>query len=324
MNDKTNPLLSGLTANKTGQKTYDPPKATEKKEQPAKSVGRPTPESGDKPKDKKRAPSKSVGRPTVQPIKTDLITPWAYADRPDSEMGDLDELAESILQGGQSVPALVRPKGKGYELIYGRCRYTACKMVGIDLICIIEDLTDEEAYSRQANENHHRKNLSPWAKAVSYKKALDEGLYKSATSLSVAVGESRSTVANLLSVFGRIDSDISDAIGNMTLVGERTAKVINSLCEADKGNKKAIIEVADKIRDGTLKGKALENQIMAGRGGSEVGNGAVTYGDGMFSVSTSSKGALTITILKKGKGVMDQEEIAKNLLEIFEKKSPKK
>ena len=55
-------------------------------------------------------------------ISTSECQPWDFADRSSSEMGDIEELANSIKTNGQQEPALIRklPKPQGnikYEVV---------------------------------------------------------------------------------------------------------------------------------------------------------------------------------------------------------------
>ena len=56
------------------------------------------------------------------------------------------EMVESIRQYGVLVPALVRPDGCGrYQMVSGHRRKMASELAGVPLLCIVREMTDDEA-----------------------------------------------------------------------------------------------------------------------------------------------------------------------------------
>ncbi|MDK1494476.1 plasmid partitioning protein RepB [Sinorhizobium sp. 7-81] len=73
------------------------------------------------------------------------------------------ELIESIREHGQSTPGLVRSvRGdvKRFQIVFGRRRLAAAKVLGIKFKAIARELTDEEAIVLQGEENSNRHDLS--------------------------------------------------------------------------------------------------------------------------------------------------------------------
>ena len=62
-------------------------------------------------------------------LPTSKIINWKYNDRPESELGNISELADNIKQIGQQQPCIVREliAGQKYELIAGERRWRAVK-----------------------------------------------------------------------------------------------------------------------------------------------------------------------------------------------------
>lgn len=84
------------------------------------------------------------------------------------------EMAESVRQYGVLVPALVRPKLGGYEMIAGHRRKMASELAEKEEIpCIIRDLTDDEATIIMVDSNLQREEILPSEKAFAYKMKLD-------------------------------------------------------------------------------------------------------------------------------------------------------
>ena len=109
------------------------------------------------------------------------ICNWDFHDRPESELGDIDALANDFVKVGQQQPCLIRPSHNTdscYELIIGERRWRAAKLAQIELKVIIKDISDSDAALVQAAENENRVDLSDYAKGMSYSKLIDSGVIK--------------------------------------------------------------------------------------------------------------------------------------------------
>ena len=87
-------------------------------------------------------------RDSVLSIDVDKIIRWKYKDRPENELGDIDDLAETFKSVGQQQPCIVRKlhgtAGK-YELLVGERRWKAAEKAGLQLKCIIKEIDDKTA-----------------------------------------------------------------------------------------------------------------------------------------------------------------------------------
>ena len=84
------------------------------------------------------------------------------------------EMAESVKQYGVLVPALVRPKGDGFEMVSGHRRKMACELAGkAEISCIVRELTDDEAILIMVDSNLQREKVLPSEKAFAYKMKLE-------------------------------------------------------------------------------------------------------------------------------------------------------
>jgi hypothetical protein len=80
---------------------------------------------------------------------------------------DLSDLMASIHEHGLLEPIIVRPKGKGFEVIAGNRRLRACKLLRFRRVnCIVADLNDAEAYEVSIIENVQRSTLNPLEEAL--------------------------------------------------------------------------------------------------------------------------------------------------------------
>ena len=86
----------------------------------------------------------------------------------------MKEMAQSVRENGVLVPALVRPKEGGYQMVSGHRRKVAAELAGMDRIpCIVRDLTDDQATIVMVDSNLHREQILPSEKAFAYKMKLD-------------------------------------------------------------------------------------------------------------------------------------------------------
>jgi len=78
------------------------------------------------------------------------------------DIGDIDELVESIRQVGVLEPLIVRPAPAGrYEVIVGNRRYNAAKIAGLSKVpCIVKEMSDEEAMATSLIENVQRGDIT--------------------------------------------------------------------------------------------------------------------------------------------------------------------
>lgn len=148
---------------------------------------------------------------------------------------------------------MVRPhpaKSDLYELIIGERRWRAAKKAKKPLKVIIKKLSDNEAAIIQAAENENRKDLSDFAKGMSYARLIKQGVLKQ-KDLVVKLGITKQQVSRLLS-FSRIPQNIIAVIGDMTKVSAKTSEKIKQLCDRGEEYKEIIISLANKIRAGRL------------------------------------------------------------------------
>ncbi len=204
--------------------------------------------------------------PKVLSINPYLAINWAYPDRPDNELGDLDSLAISMKENGQIEPCIVRKieqskktNGIDYEIIVGERRWRASKLANIKLDVIIKDLTDEQAAIIQAAENLNRQDLSDYARGMSYATLIKKSLLKQ-TDLQKRFNISK-VQANRLMSFSQIPPEVISAINNMKNVSARLATEIRALC--NKGYTQEIILLAGKISDGKLGASNIAHKVKS-------------------------------------------------------------
>ncbi len=204
-------------------------------------------------------------------IDPHTIRPWQFADRPESELEHIDELADDIKHNGQSTPILVRsldaPDGQiQYEYIFGCRRIEACRKIGVKVKATVsteQDLPDAKAFAWMFSENEQRQGISSWARCVSFQHILSSGIYRSKRELSISIGKHEDYIREI-TIYSRIPEDLTKAIGHLSKVSIGTAKEIVSLAK-DERNNSVLLALADLIRDG-ISPSALRKRVLQQRG----------------------------------------------------------
>lgn len=262
----------------------------------------------------------------IQEIDPSLVEPWAFADRPEDEMGDLDQLTQAIRAAGQAVPGLVRPhpsKPGHYELIFGLRRWLVSKDLERPFLCVVKELDDKSAFAAMEHENNNRENLSSWAKAKSYQRALDQGVYKNQTSLAAELGLQRQTLNNLLTFF-RIPRELMDAIGPMGKVSVLTAKAIVALVNDENHGeryKRTLIELAPRIRSGAMSDKVLQRVVRSNQGAAGAASAIEVVGksgEKLGSIRRTERGSVQITLSSKLNSDLTLDDLSKRIAALLE------
>lgn len=145
--------------------------------------------------DPKAEPKNAAG---VEMVGIDDIKPNASQPRKTFDKEKLEDMAASIKEHGIIQPLIVRPSGKGYEIVAGERRYRAARAAGLkEVPCIVRELTDRENMLFAIIENMQREDLNPIEEA--------EGLHSMAQTynltqeeISKSVGKSRPYITNSL------------------------------------------------------------------------------------------------------------------------------
>ena len=137
----------------------------------------------------------------VHSLSVDALEPGPFQPRSSIAPEALAELIESIKARGILQPLLARrhpTDGGRYQIIAGERRWRAAQQAGLhEVPVLLRDLTDSDAMAAALVENLQRQDLNAIEEAEGYKRLIEEfGLTQE--DLGVAVGKSRSHVANCL------------------------------------------------------------------------------------------------------------------------------
>lgn len=185
-------------------------------------------------------------------VNCNLIVNWEHNDRPLSEQGNIEDLANEFKQIGQLHPCIVRPTNdtSKYELIVGERRWRAAQLAELPLKVVIRNLSDSEAAIIQASENFNRLDISDFARGMNYARLIEKKIITQ-SDLVEKLGISKQQVSRLLS-FSKLPQEIVRAIGDMSKVSARTAEYLKQISAGGEKYINLIIRIADRIREGRI------------------------------------------------------------------------
>ncbi len=166
--------------------------------------------------------------PRLRMIPLDRIEP--NPRQPRSELGDIQELMDSIKTKGVLEPIIVRPKGEKFEIIAGERRFVASKNLGLkEIPCIEMTVDDQEAMEISLIENLQRKDLDVFEEADGLRALMNLYGY-SHQEIADKIGKARSTITEIISV-SRIPHELRDKLKKAGITSRSTiieiAKVEN-------------------------------------------------------------------------------------------------
>lgn len=189
---------------------------------------------------------------------------WRFSDRPSDELGDIDSLAISLKEHGQQEPILVRKNTQKtqhrYEIIFGNRRWRAAQLAKIKLLAICKDISDQQASLFQKEENENRKELSDYARAMSYRAQIDGGIYKNEAELSKVLGISKQALNDLMAYL-RVPEILRESIGSFKNLSKKMVTKLAALSK-DKDILDVLMHLAPKISDQTVTTTTLDKHIQ--------------------------------------------------------------
>lgn len=177
------------------------------------------------------------------------IKPNANQPRKDFNEEKIEELARSIEIHGVIQPIMVRPFGKGYEIVAGERRWRAARKAGLKKIpAIIRELDEQQNMLIAIIENMQREDLNPIEEAL----ALDEmirtyGLTQE--EISHSVGKSRPYITNALRLL-KLPDEVRTMVSSGALSGGHARAIAGLSSDEDKINAaKKTVELGWSVRE---------------------------------------------------------------------------
>lgn len=156
----------------------------------------------------------------------------------------LGELIDSVKAKGMLEPLLVRPVGKGFEVVAGARRYRAAKAAGLaEVPCLVREMTDAEALEVAILENVCREDISAMDEGDAYRALVKLG--HSVESLVEKTGRSRTVV------FARMKlAELQGDARKLVLSGEWSASIGELIARlpTERSQAQAMKRLQDKAR----------------------------------------------------------------------------
>lgn len=182
---------------------------------------------------------------------------WEFRDRKAFELGNIDDLALSIKNGGQCQPIIAvkaseifRPKDDSsvqYVVIAGYRRWMACKKHGMEVQAIIRNLNFEQAITALVAENE-KENVSDYSKGMFYHTMLATEKI-SQELLSKRLNISPAQLSAYLS-FAQIPEEIWYAVGDLSRVSAKTSATMRAIANKGTIYVDALKSIGSKIAQG--------------------------------------------------------------------------
>ena len=264
----------------------------------------------------------------IREIAPDLIDDWGPIDRLDeftavnSEVDGegFDSLKNSIQDGGQQVPILVRKaKAEGrYEAIYGRRRLRACRELGIKVRANVQDIDDQTALLAKGLENAARRNLSFYEKARFAEAILEAG--HATPTVRQVLSLSASGLSHLMKVTQNVPVKVGDLIGAAPKSGRPKWTALAELFISKKLTEKVALSVLKNCGQEVSSDDRLEVLLKeASKRGARQDNvtSEVTPVEGV-TIKTG-RGSVSMSVKKSGANAQFAEWLDDNLAEIIKR-----
>jgi len=167
----------------------------------------------------------------VEEIEVKLIRRSPHPLR--TNVGLVDDLAESIAEKGLLEPIVIRPLEDKFEIVAGNRRLAACKSLGMRKVpCHILNFNDQEAYEAALIENLQHKTLNPVEEARAFQTYVKDYGYGSVSELARRIGKSEQYVSQRLRLLSLPESVLNKITNH--LVNPSQASELLGLDETDQ------------------------------------------------------------------------------------------
>lgn len=225
--------------------------------------------------------------------------------------------ADMLLPG--STPVL-SPKQQ-YEVVFGHRRHQACLELELQVLALIEDVSDADLFVQMDRENRNRLSLSPWEQGVMYLQAVDAGLFPSMRQLAESVGCDPGTVSRAISL-AQLPVEVVRAFRSPTDLQYRWAKPLADALQHDRA---AVVRRANQTRNLDALSPALifasliGQQPKAGPSG-ESGLATLCHGGKRIGEVVRDAHQRTVVRFHRVLTAPEQSEVVRAIQQVFKKR----
>jgi len=264
----------------------------------------------------------------IREIDPAVIDDWGPVDRMDEftavNAEDDDEsfesLKESIQQGGQQVPILLRRSGNEgrFQAIYGRRRLKACRELGIKVRANVQDIDDATALLAKGLENAARRNLSFYEKAR-FAAAIQAAGHDGLTARRV-LNLSASGLSHLTKVTQNVPANVGNALGAAPKSGRPKWTALAELFAAQKLSETDALKILEAVKPTLTSDERLDRLLKEGAGRSAAKSDDVAAEVVIMTgvAVKSSAAAVVMTVKKSGESAGFAAWLEDNLSEVLQ------
>ena len=198
-------------------------------------------------------------------IRIQDIRPNPNQPRKDFSEERISELMSSIEKEGLLQPIIVRPDGRGYQIVAGERRWQACKKLGYKTIAAKIVIANEaESQIIALVENLQRDNLNAIEEARGYQKLIELKGCKQAE-VAEAVSKNQATISNAIRLLS-LPAEVQELMAN-GLITAGHGRAILAIPDED-----GRIRLAKKIASESISVREAENlaRLYGGQGIEQV------------------------------------------------------
>lgn len=191
-----------------------------------------------------------------------LIIPGEWANRHEDSFNspEFKELLDEISTAeGNTQPIKVRPVSgtnpQQYEIVFGHRRHRACLLAGLPVLALIDNnITTKDLFIEMDRENRQRSDLRPFELGDMYRRALDKGLFPTATKLFLATGANQGN-SSLALKLARMPAQLLDAFPSPLDIQFRWIAPLSAALETSP---ETVLEAASQIALQRSSGKKID------------------------------------------------------------------
>lgn len=178
------------------------------------------------------------GAAPVRLIDADKIVASKWANRIEDgfRSADFKQLKEEISAAeGNIQPIKVRPvRGavEQYEIVFGHRRHRACQDLGLPVLAMVEDVSEQDLFKEMDRENRARLDLSPWEQGMMYRRALEEGLFSSLGELAASLALDKGNISKAVRL-AELPAEVVAAFPSARDLQYRWSKLLNDAMQND-------------------------------------------------------------------------------------------
>jgi ParB family chromosome partitioning protein len=196
------------------------------------------------------------------------------------DRASLTELTASMSEYGQSTPGLVRSlqgAAKPFQIVFGRRRLAAAKILGIKFKAIVRDLNDEDAVILQGEENSNRNDLTFVERCLFAHSQEIAGFGRDVISKSLSTGKSH--ISEMIRLATALPREMVLEIGPAPGIGRRRWFEFESRWNSCEERRDALRRLLDTIvaegRSSDERFNALFDALAEDNGSSSANRGSI-------------------------------------------------